>query len=59
MLFVFLIDTSASMNALMADGLSHLDCAKSGVEYFIKKRNNQRDDKYMVLTYAEGTDSIK
>ncbi|RKP40193.1 hypothetical protein BJ085DRAFT_37623 [Dimargaris cristalligena] len=43
----------------MPDGLSHLDCAKSGIEYFIKKRNNQRDDKFMLLTYEEGPESIK
>ncbi|KAJ1961866.1 hypothetical protein H4R35_007405, partial [Dimargaris xerosporica] len=59
MLITFLIDTSASMNALMVDGLSHLDCAKSGVEYFLKRRNGQRDDKYLLLTYDESSHFIK
>ncbi|KAJ1981791.1 hypothetical protein H4R34_001939 [Dimargaris verticillata] len=47
------------MNARMADGLSHLDCAKSGVEYFLKRRNGQRDDKYLLLTYEESNRFIK
>ncbi|KAJ1657743.1 hypothetical protein IWQ61_002910 [Dispira simplex] len=47
------------MNGLMSDGLCHLDCAKAGVEYFIKKRNNHREDKFMLVTYEDGPDSIK
>ena len=40
MLFVFVVDTSCSMQAWVAQagGMSVLDCAKSGVERFVKTR---------------------
>jgi len=36
MIFLFLIDTSASMNQKFTNGFTVLDCAKNGVDHFIK-----------------------
>ncbi|KAJ3071558.1 Integrator complex subunit 6 [Podochytrium sp. JEL0797] len=34
MIYVFIVDTSASMNQVFSHGLSFLDCAKGGIESF-------------------------
>ncbi|KAJ3026335.1 UNVERIFIED_CONTAM: Integrator complex subunit 6 [Siphonaria sp. JEL0065] len=36
MIYVFIVDTSASMNQIFSHGLSYLDCAKSGIEHFFQ-----------------------
>ncbi|XP_049851801.1 integrator complex subunit 6-like [Schistocerca gregaria] len=62
MLFLFLIDTSASMNQHTACGLSLLDVAKSAVEYFFKKRacdQAVRSDTYFLVTCEEDLNAIK
>jgi hypothetical protein len=56
MIFVFVIDTSASMNQVAANGLSLLDHAKSTVEYFMKQRQREpssRNDRYFLVTCDE------
>ena len=57
MIVVFVIDTSASMNQRFGNGLSLLDCAKAGVERFIKLRGrdaSSRSDRYMLVSFEEG-----
>ncbi|KAI8822622.1 uncharacterized protein EV422DRAFT_407263 [Fimicolochytrium jonesii] len=56
MIFVFIIDTSASMNGLFSNNLTYLECAKSGVEHFFKwehMSSNRANNKYMLVTYAD------
>ncbi|KAJ3022655.1 Integrator complex subunit 6 [Thoreauomyces humboldtii] len=56
MIFVFIVDTSASMNRLFSENLSFLDAAKSGVEQFFKwehMSSNRANNKYMLVTYQD------
>lgn len=51
--FVFVVDTSASMNAVGPHGLSALDVAKSAVEHFIRCRERSpraAGDRYLLAT---------
>nr|KAJ3409173.1 Integrator complex subunit 6 [Polyrhizophydium stewartii] len=43
MQYIFVVDTSASMNAVFSDGLSALEVAKSGIEHFFKVRSHHFD----------------
>lgn len=36
MIIVFLVDTSASMNQKFSNGMSALECTKSGIEHLVK-----------------------
>jgi ATP-dependent RNA helicase DDX26B len=58
MLFLFLIDTGASMNQLASNGMTLLDCAKTAVEHFVKVRG-MRSDRYFLVTCEEGVNAIK
>ncbi|KAF9924269.1 Integrator complex subunit 6-like [Linnemannia zychae] len=64
MIIVFLVDTSASMNQKFSNGMSALECTKSGIEHLVKhlpqvKPAERHNDKYMLVTYDEGTACIK
>lgn len=57
---VFVVDTSASMNQRIYNGLSLLDCAKAAVEHFLKVRGRDlRFDRLFLLTFDEGPSGIK
>ncbi|KAI9014664.1 hypothetical protein BC832DRAFT_162911 [Gaertneriomyces semiglobifer] len=56
MIFVFIIDTSASMNRIFSGNLTFLESAKSAVEHFFKWENtssHKDKNKYMLVTYEE------
>jgi integrator complex subunit 6 len=56
------MDTSASMNQKSASGMTILDCAKAGVEHFVKIRGRDpatRSDRYFLVTCEEGLSAIK
>ncbi|KAI9359233.1 hypothetical protein DFJ73DRAFT_793806, partial [Zopfochytrium polystomum] len=56
MIYVFIVDTSASMNQIFSNSISFLDCAKNGVEHFFKwemRRSDKVHNKYMLVTYEE------
>mmetsp|Transcript_12350 Transcript_12350/g.29335 ORF Transcript_12350/g.29335 Transcript_12350/m.29335 type:complete len:903 (+) Transcript_12350:82-2790(+) len=60
--FVFLLDTSPSMNQRTSGGLTLLDCAKSAVEHFMKVRQrdpSSKTDTYLLVTCEEGKEAIK
>jgi integrator complex subunit 6 len=62
MIFLFLVDTSPSMNQRGFNGMTLLDCAKSGAEYFINLRlrdPNSRGDRFLLVTCEEGVGSVK
>ncbi|KAG0242766.1 hypothetical protein B0O80DRAFT_460546 [Mortierella sp. GBAus27b] len=64
MILVFLIDSSASMNQKFSNGMSALECTKSGVEHLLKHLPHVRppekhNDKFMLVTYEDGTACIK
>ncbi|KAF9910508.1 Integrator complex subunit 6-like [Linnemannia zychae] len=64
MIIVFLVDTSASMNQKFSNGMSALECTKSGIEHLVKhlpqvKPAERHNDKYMLVTYEEGTGCVK
>ncbi|GAB5354182.1 hypothetical protein AAMO2058_000097700 [Amorphochlora amoebiformis] len=56
MIFLFLVDTGASMNQMTTKGITMLDSAKGAIEHFIKIRThdpNARQDQYLLVTCAE------
>ncbi|KAJ3154847.1 Integrator complex subunit 6 [Geranomyces michiganensis] len=56
MIFVFVVDTSASMNRMFSHNLSYIESAKSGIEHFFKwehASSNRANNKYMLVTYEE------
>ena len=69
MIFIFVIDTSGSMNQKFSGGLSFIDCAKNGVEHFVKMRQRQQSniqlnnptlrDILMLVTFEEGQTPVK
>ncbi|KAK3840240.1 MAG: hypothetical protein JOS17DRAFT_11581 [Linnemannia elongata] len=64
MIIVFLVDTSASMSQKFSNGMSALECTKSGIEHLVKhlpqvKPAERHNDKYMLVTYEEGTGCVK
>lgn len=63
MIFLFVVDTSASMNQTSPNGMSFLDVAKSAIEKFIMKRQNdprfRSTDRYLLVTCEEGLSAIK
>ncbi|KAG0295580.1 Integrator complex subunit 6 [Linnemannia gamsii] len=64
MIIVFLVDTSASMNQKFSNGMSALECTKSGIEHLVKhlpqvKPAERHNDKYMLVTYEEGSGCVK
>jgi hypothetical protein len=64
MIICFIIDTSASMNQRIQspNGLTLLDCAKAGIEYFLKIRGrdiNMRNDNYFLVTTEDGPGAVK
>ncbi|KAF9147528.1 Integrator complex subunit 6 [Linnemannia schmuckeri] len=64
MIIVFLVDTSASMNQKFSNGMSALECTKSGIEHLVKhlpqvKPAERHNDKYMLVTYEEGAGCVK
>ncbi|GJJ75105.1 hypothetical protein EMPS_07463 [Entomortierella parvispora] len=64
MIIIFLVDTSASMNNSFSNGMSALECTKSGIEHLIKhlpqvKPVDKHNDKYMLVTYDDGLGCIK
>ncbi|KAF9436929.1 Sarcoma antigen 1 [Entomortierella beljakovae] len=64
MIVVFLVDTSASMNQKFSNGMSALECTKSGIEHLVKhlphvKPAEKHNDKFMLVTYEEGSACIK
>lgn len=62
MIFVIVLDTSASMAQRSPWGMSILDVAKATVEAFVRLRNerdpNNRTDRY-VLSTTDETDPVK
>ena len=63
MIFAFVIDSSASMNQMASNGMTLLDCAKAGVEHFLKLRGRDqisfRRDVFLLVTCEEGLAAIK
>ncbi|KAF9132671.1 Integrator complex subunit 6 [Mortierella sp. 14UC] len=64
MIIVFLVDTSASMNQKFSNGMSALECTKSGIEHLVKhlpqvKPAERHNDKYMLVTYEDGAGCVK
>ncbi|KAF9356670.1 Integrator complex subunit 6 [Mortierella sp. NVP85] len=64
MILIFLIDSSASMNQKFSNGMSALECTKSGVEHLLKHLPHVRppekhNDKFMLVTYEDGPGCIK
>ncbi|KAF9981003.1 Integrator complex subunit 6 [Mortierella antarctica] len=64
MIVVFMVDSSASMNQKFSNGMSALECTKSGIEHLIKhlphvKPADKHHDKFMLVTYEEGPGGIK
>ncbi|KAF9098075.1 Integrator complex subunit 6 [Mortierella sp. AD031] len=60
MIIVFLVDTSASMNQKFSNGMSALECTKSGIEHLVKVKPAERhNDKYMLVTYEESAGCVK
>ncbi|KAI9203185.1 uncharacterized protein BJ171DRAFT_154456 [Polychytrium aggregatum] len=56
MIYIFIVDTSVSMNRIFSNGLSYLECAKAGIEQFFKweqKRSDRQNNKYLLVTYEE------
>ncbi|KAJ8322587.1 hypothetical protein QVD99_000972 [Batrachochytrium dendrobatidis] len=56
MIYVFLVDTSVSMNTMFSDRLSVLEVAKAGVEHFFKwelRKPQRNNNKYMLVTYQD------
>lgn len=58
MIFLFLVDTGASMNQMSNHGMTLLDCVKAAVEYFVKLRGN-RGDGYFLVDCSEGLSAVK
>lgn len=61
-IFVFVVDTSASMNQRTSIGTTLLDVAKNAVETFTKLRQRDqasRTDRYMLVTLEEPPGAIK
>ncbi|KAF9963420.1 Integrator complex subunit 6 [Mortierella alpina] len=64
MIVVFMVDSSASMNQKFSNGMSALECTKSGIEHLVKhlphvKPADKHNDKFMLVTYEEGPGGIK
>ncbi|KAF9428483.1 Integrator complex subunit 6 [Podila epigama] len=64
MIVIFLVDTSASMNQKFSNGMSALECTKSGIEHMVKhlpqvKPAEKHGDKFLLVTYEEGPGCIK
>ncbi|KCV69344.1 hypothetical protein H696_03776 [Fonticula alba] len=62
MLIFFIVDTNVAMGARLSGDLSFLDHAKSGVEYFIKKRTTQQRkeaDRFILMTFEPGAECLK
>ncbi|KAJ4458254.1 putative integrator complex subunit 6 [Paratrimastix pyriformis] len=62
MLFIFVIDTSFSMNQCTEKGISIFDCAKSGVEGFIRTRTkavSRATDRYALITYRNNVPTLQ
>ncbi|KAI9331075.1 hypothetical protein BDR26DRAFT_1011089 [Obelidium mucronatum] len=56
MIYVFIVDTSASMNQVFSHGLSYLDCAKGGIEHFFQweqRRSDRHGNKYALIDYSD------
>ena len=58
MIFVFVVDTSASMNQRAANGMTLLDCAKSAVEHFVKIRAREVNTSTIFFFFALTAQSI-
>ncbi|XP_068687441.1 integrator complex subunit 6-like [Montipora foliosa] len=61
-IFVFVVDTSASMNQRTSVGTTLLDVAKNAVETFTKLRQRDqtsRTDRYMLVTLEEPPGAVK
>ncbi|KAG0096731.1 Integrator complex subunit 6 [Podila epicladia] len=64
MIVIFLVDTSASMNQKFSNGMSALECTKSGIEHMVKhlpqvKPADKHNDKFILVTYEDGPGCIK
>lgn len=62
MIFLFCVDTSASMNQRATNGMRLIDAAKAGVEYFMLKRATDvsySNDRFFLVTFEEGPSAIK
>ncbi|KND04683.1 uncharacterized protein SPPG_00396 [Spizellomyces punctatus DAOM BR117] len=56
MIFVFVVDTSASMNRLFSENLTFLESAKAAIEHFFKwehASSSRKDNRYMLVAYEE------
>ena len=49
MIIVFLVDTSASMNQKFSNGMSALECTKSGIEHLVKVTCAARPQSRIIL----------
>ena len=62
MIYLFVVDTSASMNQQAPNGMTLLDSAKSAIEYFVTLRSRDpmfKRDKFLLVTCEEGLGGIK
>lgn len=62
MIFLFCVDTSASMNQRTTNGVRYIDAAKAGIEHFMLKRASDPSyatDRFFLVTFEEGLTAIK
>lgn len=60
MLILFLMDTSASMNQRISNGMTLLDAAKAAIEHFVRLRSKHNpNDRYFLVTCEEGISGIR
>ena len=58
MIYLFLVDTGASMNQMAHHGMTYLESCKAAMEYFVKIRGNRADLFYLV-NCEEGLSAVK
>jgi hypothetical protein len=62
MIFLFCLDTSASMNQRTTNGVRLIDAAKAGIEHFMLKRatdSSYATDRFFLVTFEDGPAAIK
>ncbi|KAI9090949.1 hypothetical protein DFS34DRAFT_335917 [Phlyctochytrium arcticum] len=56
MLFIFVLDSSTSMNRKFSENMTYLDSAKAAISHFFKREQafaQRKDNKYMLVSYEE------
>lgn len=62
MIFLFCVDTSASMNQKTTNGVRMIDAAKAGIEHFMLKRAldpTYATDRFFLVTFEDSASAIK